>query len=127
MQSLIDLGLIGLAGSLGAILRYGISTLLSHLSFPWATFFINLSGSMAFGWIMGCMHASPAFGFTAEEMRIWTTGFLGGYTTFSTFCIESLTLSRRGKRGAAFIYVAASLLLGFVGYEMGQEWGTRMG
>lgn len=109
--------LVAIGGALGAMARYGIGRAVGPRSFPWATLAINVTGSFALTLLL-------AVALDREWPEATTlavgTGFLGAYTTFSTFSSESLTLLRAERVGAALAYVAASvgagLLAAWVGY-----------
>ena len=109
--------IVFLGGGLGAALRHGINQLAANTvgtRFPYGTLFINVSGSF----VMGLIVAWLAFK-TKGEAQDWrlfiTTGILGGYTTFSTFSLETALLYERGEAGLAALYVAASVLLAIAG------------
>jgi CrcB protein len=91
-------------------------------AFPLGTFVVNVTGSLALGVLMRYTMASPTM---STEMRVMlTTGFCGGYTTFSTFAQEALDLLETGKAAVAFAAIAANVLLGlaavFVGLRIGR-------
>jgi fluoride exporter len=98
------------AGALGAPARYLLELLVLRAGrvFPWGTFVVNLSGSFAIGIVTG---AALAQGFSAEARTIVGTGFLGAYTTFSTYTYEVVRGEDRQPRVAA-VYALASLILG---------------
>lgn len=107
--------LIFLGGGTGSLLRYAIQLMASsHLRiasipFPWPTFGVNLVGSF----LIGLFYAwSSRFNLSAETRLLLTTGLCGGFTTFSTFSHESLTLLRQGFYGTFILYISASILLG---------------
>lgn len=108
------LGAIALGGAFGAPARYGIGRLV-HVEpngFPWATFWTNLSGSFALGLIL--ILVLERFAPTRWYIRPFlATGFLGAYTTFSTFAVETDMLVKNGHAGTAGAYATASLLAGF--------------
>ena len=109
-----------LGGGLGAALRHGINIGVARLfggGFPYATFFINVSGSF----VMGLIAAWFAFkGDASQHWRLFlTTGILGGYTTFSTFSLDAALLYERGQLGLAAGYVIGSVLLGLIGLFAG--------
>jgi CrcB protein len=123
---------VGAGGALGALARYGISLWANtrfETPFPTGTFTINVSGSFAIGLI-----ASLSMGFAwNEQARLFITmGFLGAFTTFSTFEYETLLLVMNGKRmGIALGYVAASIIVGLgavaLGFALGKTIaGSRM-
>lgn len=109
--------IVFLGGGLGAATRHGLNILISFLvlrtfgsDFPVATLVINVLGSFMMGAIVGYL------AFTGEISEHWrlflTTGVLGGFTTFSTFALESVFLFERGQSAQAWIYVMASIGLG---------------
>lgn len=89
------------AGGLGALARYELAGLVqtrSGSTFPWGTAGVNLLGAVALGVLEG-LAAGDAVG--TDEVRIAGVGFLGAFTTFSTWMVESLELGRRDVRSAA--------------------------
>lgn len=113
--------LVGLGGGLGALSRYGLGLLMVRwlgAAFPWATLLVNLSGCLLIGIALG---ASPgAEGLLAREWRLFgVVGFLGAFTTFSTFGYETISLLQGGKPGTAIMYVLASVVLGLGGVMLG--------
>ncbi|MFC5403166.1 fluoride efflux transporter FluC [Cohnella soli] len=99
---------IAAAGFLGAIARYGIGAIPlgeGAEPFPWATLFINMSGSFLLGWLTGALtrgKVSPAIAEVAG------TGFLGAYTTFSAFNGQLWQLLEQDAYGLAAVYVLLS-------------------
>ena len=109
-----------LGGGLGAALRHGINLALARMlggGFPYATFFINVSGSF----VMGLIAAWFAFkGDASQHWRLFlTTGILGGYTTFSTFSLDAALLYERGQLTLAAVYAIGSVVLGLIGLFAG--------
>jgi len=109
-----------LGGGLGAALRHGINLAVARMlgaEFPYATFFINVTGSF----VMGLIAAWFAFkGDASQHWRLFlTTGILGGYTTFSTFSLDAALLYERGQLMLAVVYVTGSVVLGLVGLFAG--------
>ena len=102
---------IGLGGAIGSVARYFVSTIQSPTwtGFPYAIFIVNVSG----GFIMGVMTELMALKFSVSpEVRAFlTTGILGGYTTFSTFSLESALLIQRHAYVTATGYVVGSAIL----------------
>jgi len=107
---------IALGGVFGANARYLISAWAARKwvgQFHYGTFFVNITGSFAYGILstLLALHYSDNRGLTL----FITTGFLGAYTTFSTFSHESLDLIQKGEWPEAIKYVGGSALLGITG------------
>lgn len=104
--------LVFVGGGLGAVLRHGVYRLAFAIwgaGFPAGTMIVNVVGSLAMGVLVGLIAAHP--GITQPARLFLTTGLLGGFTTFSAFSLDALTLYERGQTGLALAYVAASVLL----------------
>lgn len=104
--------LVAAGGALGSVLRYlvGLWTLRSFgPSFPWGTLTVNVTGSFLIGVFAEVI--ARKFGASAEMRVFLITGILGGYTTFSAFSLDAITLLERGEPVTALIYVASSVLL----------------
>ena len=106
-----ELLFVSIGAFIGGGLRYFIGTkvALLNLTFPWGTFGINLIGSLIIGVFMAL---------SIKDQHLFRllliTGFCGGFTTFSTFSLESLTLLKSGNYQMALIYVCASVLGGLL-------------
>ena len=112
--------IVFLGGGIGAALRHGINLGTARFvgnGFPYATFFINVSGSFVMGFI------AAWFAFKGDASQHWrlflTTGILGGYTTFSTFSLDAALLYERGQLALAAAYVIGSVVLGLIGLFAG--------
>ncbi|HET7910629.1 MAG TPA: fluoride efflux transporter CrcB [Pseudolabrys sp.] len=108
--------IVFVGGGIGAALRHGFNLAFARLlgtSFPYATLFENVSGSV----VMGALVALFAFrtGIPHHWQLFLTTGILGGYTTFSTFSLDVALLYERGEIGLAALYVLLSVLLSIGG------------
>jgi CrcB protein len=104
--------------SVRAAARYGVA-------FPYGTFAINVSGSALMGFLIGLL--SVHFGNSAATRALLATGFLGAYTTFSTFTWETLALFREREIGPAMVNVLGSALLGIGGALAGIWLGQQTG
>lgn len=107
------LGAIAAGGALGAAARYGVTQLVHAAPdhFPWATFWTNISGSFALGLVLAlALERFPPSRFLRPFVA---TGFLGAYTTYSTFAVETVLLAKAGHPALALAYAAASLVGGF--------------
>lgn len=106
--------LVALGGAIGSVLRYETGALVLRqvgtTPFPWGTFTVNVAGCAIAGLLAGL---GEHFNFLSADVRLLVfTGFLGGFTTFSAFGVETIALAERGQWGLAAIYVVASLLCG---------------
>jgi CrcB protein len=106
--------LIAVFGTLGCLARYGMTNLVQTIygrNFPYATLSINIGGSF----LMGFLFVETLERLTVSpELRTGIlTGFIGGYTTFSTFEMELLLLVEQGAALKALVYLALSICLGF--------------
>lgn len=113
---------IALAGSFGAITRFMIDGFIKTKAspkFPWATLCINVTGSFLLGIITALMAKDP--GIHAVGL-VLGTGFMGGYTTFSTASFETVRLIEQRRYGAAVTYTfggaALAVIAAFIGYAI---------
>src|SRR5438105_3592787 len=105
--------LLALAGSIGTLARYGLGFLMQKINptlFPWGTFTINLLGCFAFGIIFSLAENRLVIG--NETRLIILTGFLGAFTTFSTFAFETSQLLRDAHWWLAAGNIAGQTFLG---------------
>jgi CrcB protein len=115
--------LVGLAGAAGALTRYGIATAIGVRTFPWATLAINLTGSFILGMLLT---AGLHRGWSENTIIPLAVGFLGAYTTFSTFSYETFTLGRADRFVSAAIYVAVSVAGGILAAMAGYLLARRI-
>lgn len=105
-----------LGGGLGSFLRFAAGAWVLHHypagKFPWATLGVNWLGCLLIGLIYGWVENRTMLGVPVRYFLI--TGFLGGFTTFSAFGMETIYLFKRGETGMAWIYVVASVAGGLV-------------
>lgn len=119
--------LVAAGGALGATSRFVIATLTLKLYgglFPLGTFVINVSGSFLIGALMTLFVSRP--GIPANWRLFLVTGILGGYTTFSSFEWETVSLTKEGAVVTALLYVMLSLLLGYAGAWLGSLLGQKL-
>ena len=117
--------LLVLGGGVGASLRYvvdGWIKSLTHSPFPWSTTIINLTGSLALGFLTGLVASTIA---STDVSAVIGTGLLGGYTTFSTASYETVQLVRSKRLGLALTYglgvLVVATALAFGGYWVGSR------
>jgi CrcB protein len=113
--------LVGLGGAIGAMARYGSGVVVGHFwrtSFPFATIVVNVVGSLAMGLLVGWLARTlPAW---QNEARLFVAvGVLGGFTTFSAFSLDVITLFERGEAWSAFGYILGSVLLSVLALFVG--------
>jgi len=118
---MIKLLCIAIGGAAGALSRYGVGQAARRLGveFPWGTLCVNLAGSFLIGLVAGTQMKVSDSARMQLLTALFVTGFLGAFTTFSAFSLESVSLIRREQFGLAAANVLANcvlgLLLAFVG------------
>ncbi|MBS0563251.1 MAG: fluoride efflux transporter CrcB [Proteobacteria bacterium] len=109
---------VALGGAIGASARYLTSVATMRLmggGFPWATVFVNVAGSF----FMGFLVVLFAHRGLTRHAPFVMTGILGGFTTFSAFSLDTVSLWQRGASGAAAVYVVGSVVLSIAGLFAG--------
>ncbi len=115
---------VAAGGALGAVLRYTVSLVPFRGGFPAATFLVNVIGAFVLGLISGLVIDND-ISHTAELFM--KTGMCGGFTTFSTFSLEAVTLIEGGKIYLGLIYIAVSLIGSLLGVILGLKLGRASG
>lgn len=107
-------------GAIGATIRYLINIGMTRWlgsSFPWGTFLINVTGSLAMGVVVGLLVGREA---ESQAIRVFVaTGILGGYTTFSAFSLDAANLFDRGAIMPGLGYVIGSVVLSILALYAG--------
>ena len=121
--------IIGIGGFLGAISRFLVAGWVQDLSrsvhFPYGTLAVNVIGSLLLGFLMRYAFVQHAF---SPEMRLLVfIGFLGAFTTFSTFSLETFNLFADGAATPALLNMTANLLLGLGAVWLGQALAFALG
>ena len=106
---------VAVAGAAGALCRYGIGLAAGPQLFPWPTLGINAVGCFALAYLL--QHGTGRW--PVDFQTAAAVGFLGAFTTFSTFGYETLVLLREGRPGRALAYVAASVAGGIAAAALG--------
>ena len=112
---------VAAGAAIGGVLRYLVSQVFLQRfgpGFPYGTLFINVSGSFFIG-VVAQLALSQAIGLPPIVRLFAATGVLGGYTTFSTFSLEAITLMGEGGALAATFYTGASVVAGFLAASFG--------
>jgi fluoride exporter len=117
---------IAIGGFLGAIARYRWGLWIGNRvrsPFPWHTWVINISGAFVLGLWLSATHATAYENAWQHVTHPFTTGFLGAYTTFSTFSVETVQLLKQKAGSTAVLYVISSVLLSLLALWLGFVWG----
>lgn len=113
-------GLIALGGALGALARYFFSNWITNKSsfiFPWGTFSVNVLGCFILGFIY--VLGTEKLMINASIRTFLTVGFLGAFTTFSTFSLDTLKIMMSGEIKIAFLYMMGSVGVGLTAAYLG--------
>lgn len=113
---------VAAGGAIGSVLRYAVSRAVHLPGFPVATVLVNVAGSF----LMGLLAALFAHRGGYHLAPFLLTGVLGGFTTFSAFSLDTLTLWHRGQHGLAAAYVAGSVALALLGVGAGLAAGRAV-
>lgn len=120
--------LIFLGAGFGGVLRYWVSLSIGKLfihQFPYGTLVVNASGSFLMG-LLAALISKYFDGASSLLGSLVLIGFLGGYTTFSAFSLETLFLVENGVRLDAFLYVLSSVFLCIILAWLGLFWGRQI-
>jgi fluoride exporter len=116
---------VALGSAVGGVARFLLSAWIQQrtaTSFPYATLLVNISGSLALGFLATWTFETA--GVSSELRALLTTGLCGGYTTFSSFSLETVALAEEGALGTAAAYVALSVVLSVMAALLG-VYGAR--
>ena len=116
---MITITVIAIGGALGAVARYGANIGSSHIfghGFPWGTLIVNILGSFLMGLVIAKFASMDN---VSQELKtLCVTGFLGAFTTFSTFSLDFVTLWERGEMLQAVSYMLASVIISILALFM---------
>ena len=122
---MVNVLLVAAGGAFGSVCRYLTGLLMTRLlgpAFPWGTLTVNLLGSLAIGFLTELV--ATRLNASAEMRLLIVVGVLGGFTTFSSFSLDTVALVERGQMPAAVAYVIASvglsLIATFAGLAIGR-------
>ncbi len=118
---------VGAGGFLGAVARYAVGGWMTRrfgLGFPYGTFVINISGCFVLGLMLAVLDTRITL--PSQLRLLGPVGFVGAYTTFSTFEYETLRSVQQGRSGLAMVYVAFSVVLGYLAAWAGQGTGKLL-
>ena len=117
--------LIALGSALGGILRHWMTIAMAARftnAFPWGTFVINVAGSL----LIGTIAAFPEERLQTNARMFLSTGVMGGFTTFSAFSLQTLSLLQSGNTGLSLAYALASVTLCVSGCALGWWIGRQI-
>jgi CrcB protein len=135
MQILSQYLVIGAGGALGSMLRFGLGGFIDRsmpkgmVIFPWGTVVVNITGCFIIGFIAVVSSVEGRVMLSPLTRNFITIGILGGYTTFSSFSLQTLTLAQSGQWGAAALNVLLSVVLCLAGVWLGASlagWFNQM-
>jgi len=120
---------IGFGSALGGMARYGVYGLMVRVAgdtFPWGTLTVNVAGSLFIGWFAALSAPEGRWFVPVVARQFVMVGVCGGFTTFSSFSLETLRLLNDGQFAKALANIGASLPLCLVGVWLGYAIGTAM-
>jgi CrcB protein len=120
MRSFLPILAVSLGAILGANARYLLTLYVAErlgAAFPYGTLLINVSGSLVIGFFLTLI--TDRYSVDPLWRLFFATGFLGAYTTFSSYTFETAQLMRGGEYGPAFLYLFGSVLAGMIGVFVG--------
>jgi CrcB protein len=115
---------VGVGGFFGAVARYAVGGWMTRrfgLGFPYGTFVINITGCFLLGLLLAVLDMRASL--PSQLRLVGPIGFVGAYTTFSTFEYETLRSVQEGQDGLALLYVLLSVVIGYVAAWVGQALG----
>jgi len=115
--------IFGLGGGLGAVCRAYLSKVVDR-RFPWATLLVNVLGSLLVGVFMA--HFAHSHAFAAMDEELLANGFCGGFTTFSSFSYQTMTLFTEGKAFLGLLNILLNLIFALGGVWLGLLIGASL-
>jgi CrcB protein len=126
---MIEIMLVGVGSFIGGVMRFGLSTwvhrVLDNPWFPYGTLAVNALGCLLIGFLARLAEARAAF--TSDVRLFIFVGILGGFTTFSSFALETFSLARDTQTVAALVNIGLQLVLGLVAVWVGNVLAHVMG
>ena len=120
---------VALGSALGGVARYGCSGLVARFmgeTFPWGTLLVNVLGSLAIGLVATLSAPEGRWLLSVEARQFLMVGVFGGFTTFSSFSLQTLNLVQNGEWAASAAYVTGSVLLCLLGVWGGHALGVAL-
>jgi fluoride exporter len=120
---------VAIGGALGSVARYAVGnamTLAVGAEFPWGTLLINVLGSFVISFFGMLTTSGARFPMPSDTRIFVTVGLCGGFTTFSSFSLQTVELARAGQPGRAALYVALSAALCIIACVLGFAGATAL-
>jgi fluoride exporter len=118
---------VAAGGILGSVSRWVAALLIPVVSgFPYPTLFVNITGSFVIGFYSALSGPDGRLFATTRQRQFVMTGFCGGYTTFSSFSLETVRLLRGGSNHTALVYIAVSVVTWLVAVWLGHMLASRL-
>ncbi len=124
---MLNILLVAVGGAIGSVARYLVglgATRLAGPNFPFGTLTVNIAGAFAIGLLVEMI--ARRFDASAEMRVFIVTGILGGFTTWSSFTLDTMMLFERGEIGLSALYLLASLLVSFAAVFAGLALGRAL-
>lgn len=124
---MLNILLVAVGGAIGSVARYLVglgATRLAGPNFPFGTLTVNIAGAFAIGLLVEMI--ARRFDASAEMRVFIVTGILGGFTTWSSFTLDTMVLLERGEIGLSALYLLASLLVSFAAVFAGLALGRAL-
>lgn len=126
-NSAVLYAVVAVGSVLGGVARYAASLLIPVVAgFPWATLFVNVTGSFIIGFYSTLSGPDGRLFASTRQRQLVMTGFCGGYTTFSSFSLETFRLFEGGLTPTALAYIAVSVVTWLLAVWLGHLLATRL-
>lgn len=115
---------VAIGGAIGSVVRYALALWANQGTWPYGTWLVNVIGSFCIGLLF--TYGKQQQWMSTELYLFFTVGMMGGFTTFSTFSMETVTMLHNGETAKALLYISLSLACALLATAFGWWLGTRM-